>query len=123
MIKRLLTYIALVAVAFMFVLPDANFVGSIVLAGFVVMPIYIPYSIWAGGREIDKWGENFLTGRTRADYLESNPDSFSNGKFKSCHQCGEKSVYLKQLGNTKHGIHQGHICRGCGTELWRSNLS
>ena len=99
-----------------------SWVAALFLAGAIGIPGTVLYIFISSRRQIDNWGSGFLEGNTRADYMASHPESFTNGKFKGCHHCSENSLFLKQLGNTKHGIHQGHVCRGCGAQLWRSNL-
>jgi hypothetical protein len=74
--------------------------------------------------EIDKWGHDFLVNKSLGDYRSNNPRSFDkNGKFVSCGACGGSQIWVKRLGSTRHGIHNSHICKQCGTELWRSNLT
>jgi len=72
--------------------------------------------------DIEMFGRNFLKGKTIDDYKKSHPESFKGRKFIACHECGGRSVWVKQMGSTRYGIHNQHICRTCGVALWRSNL-
>lgn len=73
-------------------------------------------------KDIEEFGKNFLNKKTITDYRLSHPESFEGKKFKACHNCGDRSIWVKQMGTTRYGIHNQHICRTCGTALWRSNL-
>lgn len=72
--------------------------------------------------QVEMFGRNFLKGKTIDDYKRSHPESFEGRRFIACHQCGGRSVWVKQMGSTRYGIHNQHICRTCGVALWRSNL-
>ncbi len=78
--------------------------------------------IETGAEEIRKFGKEFLNGNSLEDYQRKHPNCFNGAKFKGCHNCGEKSVWVKEVGNTEYGIHHQHLCRHCGESLWRSNL-
>ncbi|WP_346352102.1 hypothetical protein N2M06_07505 [Oceanimonas sp. AH20CE76] len=67
-------------------------------------------------------GKHFLEDMELSDYRKKHPQQFKGGKFIGCHNCGNNSIYMKQVGNTSYGIHHSHICRQCGQELWRSNM-
>jgi hypothetical protein len=73
--------------------------------------------------EIEDFGRTFLDGQSFGDYKLAHPSCFDGSKFKGCHNCGANSVWIKAVGNTKYGIHNQHICRTCGTALWRSNMT
>ncbi|ERP98968.1 hypothetical protein Q666_16840 [Marinobacter sp. ES-1] len=72
--------------------------------------------------QIEETGRDFLKGNTIDDYRKAHPESFEGKEFKACHNCGDRSIWVKQMGITRYGIHNQHICRTCGTALWRSNL-
>jgi hypothetical protein len=95
---------------------------ELILVLFFGFFMYVILSIGKTSSDIDKSGKEFLVGHTLDDYRNQHPECFSNEKFKGCHKCGEKSVWMKQVGNTKYGIHNQHLCRHCGEKLWRSNL-
>ncbi|MPX98351.1 hypothetical protein EHW61_17150, partial [Salinivibrio sp. VYel6] len=51
-------------------------------------------------KQIEEFGKNFLKGKTITDYRLSHPESFEGEKFKSCHNCGDRSIWVKQMGIT-----------------------
>jgi hypothetical protein len=91
--------------------------------GFILFMLVVIGLLFRNHLRINKYGRSFLSGSTLQDYRTKYPDSFDrNGKFIRCHSCSGSQIWIKQAGNTKYGLHQSHVCRQCGQELWRSNL-
>jgi len=61
----------------------------------------------------------FTNGRSFDDYKRLHGNHVKNGKV-SCHSCGSSSIYLRKVGNSLTNILNSHVCRQCGTELYRS---
>jgi hypothetical protein len=58
-------------------------------------------------------------GRTFAEYKSHHPNAFQDGKVK-CYNCDSDDILLRPLGSSLFSIRNSHICRQCGTELYRS---
>jgi hypothetical protein len=91
----------------------------------VCFVIYVFYHLTFGKtkQQFDDFGRNFLDGKTLEDYQQAHPACFNGKKFIGCHSCGEKSVWMRTAGRTKHGIHNRHQCRHCGEVLWHSTTN
>lgn len=58
-------------------------------------------------------------GRSFEDYKEKYPDCFTDGKI-SCFNCGSQNIFLQKIGHTPTSVLNSHICKQCGSELYRS---
>ena len=58
---------------------------------------------------------------TRDDYVKRHPDTVRNGRV-HCHNCGTSSLHVRGIGRTffTRNLINAHICRQCGTVLYRS---
>jgi len=65
---------------------------------------------------------NFTNGKTYEDYKNDYPGFIKEGKA-YCHKCNTHEIFVKQVGSTPQSILNSHICRNCGTELYRSRIS
>ena len=63
--------------------------------------------------------KNFTIGKTHEDYKINYPDSIREGKV-YCYNCNTHDIFMKQVGSTPKSALNSHICRNCGTELFRS---
>lgn len=61
----------------------------------------------------------FTKGRSFEDYAKEYPGHIQNGKVK-CYKCGANAVFVRRVGNSLTAILNSHVCRHCGTELYRS---
>jgi hypothetical protein len=58
---------------------------------------------------------------TLEEYLRKNPNSKASGGGIRCHLCESRNIYLWFLNCPQStGGKKVHICRGCGTKLYRS---
>ena len=64
----------------------------------------------------------FTKGRSFEDYKKEHPGHVQNGKVK-CYKCGANAVFVRRVGNGLATILNSHVCRHCGTELYRSETS
>lgn len=62
---------------------------------------------------------SFTNGRTFDDYKNNHGANVKNGRV-TCYSCGSSSIYLRRAGNSLINILNSHVCRQCGTELYRS---
>lgn len=62
---------------------------------------------------------NYQTIPTFDQYKTAHPGLVVKGKV-TCVHCGGNQLYLKQAGNLGTRILNLHICRTCGTSLYRS---
>lgn len=53
------------------------------------------------------------------EYLAQNPNC-KKGSRVCCNRCGGTNVHLWWLWGPQHEGPKKHICRTCGTDLWRS---
>jgi len=60
--------------------------------------------------------------KTLEAYKHKNPDSVRNGKV-SCSKCGGSNIWMKQVSRSPRGVVHSHLCRQCGSELYRSVLT
>ena len=59
---------------------------------------------------------------TFEDYRAKHPDAVHKGRV-HCYQCGGGSIYLRRAGNVPGRVFNTHVCRQCGTTLYRSSSS
>lgn len=52
-------------------------------------------------------------------YKQLHPSHIRNGRV-SCYSCGGAGVTIRRIGNGLGYILNSHVCRQCGTELYRS---
>lgn len=112
-------------------LSDGDFSGAVVTGGILIGLLVLVHvlrpegigNVFRAGEIIDEGGKTFTEQRTMQDYQHRYPSSFdANGRFRECHECGANSIFMKERGFTSYGTHHSHLCRQCGTELWRSTL-
>jgi hypothetical protein len=65
------------------------------------------------------WTRNWDKGRGLAEYKTANPNC-ARGSNVTCHSCGAANIYLRRNGGGFGYILNSHVCRQCGTELYRS---
>lgn len=53
-------------------------------------------------------------------FLSRNPDLVKDGKI-SCPKCSGKDIFVKEIGKTPTSLLNHHICKTCGTTLFRSS--
>lgn len=71
-------------------------------------------------RHLDR---HFTEGHSLEDYRRAHPRSFGrDGGFAGCHNCGGRGIRMDRFATTWKGVHHRHVCRQCGSELWRSTL-
>lgn len=61
----------------------------------------------------------FTSGKSFDDYKSRNPDCVKNGKV-TCKNCGANDMFLRVAGGGPGVVLNSHVCRQCGTELYRS---
>lgn len=66
--------------------------------------------------------KTFTTGRSFEDYKREHAANVSAGRV-TCFQCGGNSLYLRNRGRGFGRVLNSHVCRQCGTELYRSFTS
>jgi hypothetical protein len=54
------------------------------------------------------------------NYRSKYPDLVKDGKIK-CHKCSGSDIFVKEVGNTPTSILNHHLCKTCGTTLFRSS--
>lgn len=64
----------------------------------------------------------FTKNRSFDDFKAKHPESIKDGKV-HCPNCQSDSIWLKEIGKTPRSILHSHVCRQCGTELYRSVLN
>jgi hypothetical protein len=57
--------------------------------------------------------------RTFEDYKRKYPECFKHGRV-TCSACGGTSIYLRKVGEGLGFIINAHVCRQCGTDLYRT---
>lgn len=55
------------------------------------------------------------------DYKRRHPECVKNGRVR-CYRCGSASIYLYRWGYGPGWITNLHLCRQCGTNLYRSTI-
>jgi hypothetical protein len=63
--------------------------------------------------------QNWDKARGLAAYTAANPSCVRGGNV-TCRSCGASNIYLRRRGNGFLYILNSHVCRQCGTELYRS---
>lgn len=53
------------------------------------------------------------------EYRASNSSLVCDGKVQ-CRNCSGTNIFLKNVGNTNNHLLNFHICKSCGTTLYRS---
>ena len=64
----------------------------------------------------------FTKGRSFDDYRQNHPENVANGRV-TCYSCGGGDVFLRKAGNSLTSIMNSHVCKQCGSELYRSKTS
>lgn len=59
------------------------------------------------------------SGDSIEDYLERHPKTLRHGRV-HCYRCGSGSIYLRPVGSGGRTVINAHICRQCGTKLYKS---
>ena len=54
------------------------------------------------------------------DYRSAHPELVKDGKI-SCYKCEGSDVSIRQIGKTPTSILNHHVCKTCGTTLFRSS--
>ena len=67
---------------------------------------------------------DFAKGNGLAEYRQEHPDSFRNNRV-LCYVCNSESIYIQRahIENPRSDICNRHVCRQCGTELYRSKTN
>lgn len=63
-----------------------------------------------------------MKGKAYSDYISKYPQCNKGGKT-SCYNCGSDNIFLRKIGETPTGIINSHVCKNCGTALFRSTTS
>lgn len=63
--------------------------------------------------------KTFANGRSFEDYKREHSANVAGGRV-SCFHCGSNSIYLRNAGGGFGRVLNSHVCRQCGTELYRS---
>ena len=66
-----------------------------------------------------KSGRRYVRGRRFDDYRREHPDSVVKGRA-LCSKCGDGYIFMRAVFRSITEIHNSHVCRTCGTELYRS---
>jgi DNA-directed RNA polymerase subunit RPC12/RpoP len=82
---------------------------------FIFMIIYFFYRTFKGG--IEKYQDT----PTFVEYKRLNPTLIDDGQV-TCVHCGGKHIFLKQVGKTPKSILNFHVCKTCGSTLYRSEM-
>lgn len=85
------------------------------LTPFIVIPIFI-IAVFLHRAH---WVKTFTDGRGFSDYKEAHSANVRGGKVTCC-SCGSDSIYLRRLGTGFGSVLNSHVCRQCGSELYRS---
>jgi len=59
--------------------------------------------------------------KTLEAYQNKYPNNNKNGKV-TCYQCSTSDIWMKPRRGTPSGVIHAHLCKQCGTELYRSVL-
>lgn len=86
----------------------------IMIAGF----IFVGLKVADGLSKIS----TFTDGKSYEDYKEEHPDFVRKGKI-FCYHCDTHDIYLNKAGHTPSSQLNSHVCRNCGTELYRSKIT
>ncbi|MDH2916379.1 MAG: hypothetical protein PXX77_05810 [Gallionella sp.] len=54
------------------------------------------------------------------DYRNNYPELVKDGKI-TCHKCSGKDIFVKTIGKTPTSLLNHHLCKTCGTTLFRSS--
>ncbi|AOO64793.1 hypothetical protein [Sulfurospirillum halorespirans] len=94
---------------------DYIFIGVIVLIGVIALLIIVM------NRFYTKQIEHMADECTLKEYEQRYPHLVRHGKV-YCYHCNTSNIYMKQIAFTYHYLIHSHICRHCGTELYRSKM-
>ncbi len=67
--------------------------------------------------------KNFTKGKTIDDYKSTHPDCAAEEGKILCFKCKANNIWLKEVGKTPSSLLHSHVCRQCGTELYRSVIT
>jgi DNA-directed RNA polymerase subunit RPC12/RpoP len=81
----------------------------------IFVVIYFLYKTFKGG--IEKYQDT----PTFIEYKRLNATLIDDGKV-ACIYCGGNHIFLKQVGKTPKSILNLHVCKTCGSTLYRSEM-
>lgn len=84
------------------------------IAIFAVVFLAVAYGVYSSVRKL-KSVPSF------AEYRENNPEAFKEGKVQ-CNQCSGWDIFLKEVGRAGSSIINFHVCKSCGSTLYRSKV-
>jgi hypothetical protein len=91
----------------------------VMIALVIAVPSFIGFVIWLIVSQLRGGFKKYNSMPTFTEYRNTHPNLVDNGRV-ICRECAGSQIYVRHVGNVGSKLLNFHVCRTCGTALYRS---